>query len=57
MREAACTVETLGFEASVSEHLDDLGVFLAFFFEDEFALFVVVFVLAPTSVLAALLGC
>jgi hypothetical protein len=55
MREAARAVETLGFETAVTKHLHDLGVFLAFLFEDEFALFVVVFVLAPTSVLAALL--
>jgi hypothetical protein len=56
MCEAAGAVEALGFETAVSEHLDDLGVFLAFFFEDKLALFVVVFVLTTTSVLATLSG-
>ena len=54
MRETTSAVETLGFQTSVSEHLNDLGVFLAFLFEDEFALFIVVLVLTPTSVLASL---
>jgi len=57
MGETAGAVETLGFQAAVSEHLDDLGVFLALLFEDEFALLVVVLVLTPTSVLATLGGC
>ena len=54
MGETAGAVEALGFQTTVSEHLDDLGVFLAFFFEDEFALFVVVLVLTPTSVFTSL---
>jgi hypothetical protein len=54
MCEAALAVEALGFEAAVSEHLDDLGVFLAFLLEDEFALLVVVLVLAAAPILAAL---
>jgi hypothetical protein len=54
MGEAARAVEALGFQAPVTQHLDDLGVFLALLFEDEFALFVVVLVLTPTSVLATL---
>jgi hypothetical protein len=55
MCEAARAVEALSFETAVAEHLDYLGVFLAFLFEDEFALLVVVFVLASASVLTALL--
>jgi len=54
MCKTTSAVETLGFQTSVSEHLDDLGVFLAFLLEDEFALFIVVLVLTPTSVLASL---
>lgn len=54
MGETAGAVEALGFQTTVSEHLDDLGVFLAFLFEDEFALFVVVLVLTPTSVFTSL---
>lgn len=55
MREAARAVKALCLETSVSKHLDDLGIFLALLFEDEFALLVVVLVLTPTSVLATLL--
>jgi hypothetical protein len=33
-----------------------LGVFLAFFFEGEFALFVVILVLAATTIFASLVG-
>ena len=54
MGEAAGAVEALGFQAAVSEHLYYLGVFLALLFEDEFALFIVVFVLSPTSVFTSL---
>jgi hypothetical protein len=56
MGETAGAVEALGLQTTVSEHLDDLGVFLAFLFEDEFALFVVVLVLTPTSVFTSLVG-
>jgi hypothetical protein len=54
MGETASAVEALGFQTAISEHLDDLSVFLALLFEDEFALLVVVLVLTPTSVLATL---
>ena len=37
-----------------TEHLDDLSIFLTLLLEGEFALLVVVLVLAPTSVLASL---
>jgi hypothetical protein len=56
MCEAARAVETLGFETTVSEHLDDLGVFLALLLEDKLALLVVVLVLTPTPVLTTLLS-
>jgi hypothetical protein len=54
MGEAAGAVEALGFQAAVTQHLDYLSVFLTLLFEDEFALFVVVLVLTPTSVLTTL---
>ena len=54
MGKAAGTVKALSFQATVSEHLDDLGVFLAFLLEDKFALLIVVLVLTPTSVFTSL---
>jgi hypothetical protein len=54
MGETASAVEALGFQTAVSEHLDYLGIFLTFLFEDEFTLFVVVLVLTPTSVFTSL---
>jgi hypothetical protein len=56
MCEAARAVEALGLETAVSEHLDDLGVFLALLLEDELPLLVVVLVLTPTPVLTTLLS-
>jgi hypothetical protein len=56
MGETARAVEALGFKTSVSEHLDDLSVFLALLLEDELALLVVVLVLTPTPVLTTLLS-
>jgi hypothetical protein len=56
MCKTARAIEALGFQASVSEHLDDLGVFLALLLEDELALLVVVLVLTPTPVLTTLLS-
>lgn len=56
MRQTTCAVEALSLQTSVSEHLDDLGVFLALLLEDEFALLVVVLVLTPTPVLTTLLN-
>jgi hypothetical protein len=55
MGEAAGAVEALRFQAAVAQHLDDLGVLLAFFLEDELALFVVVLVLSTAPVLTTLL--
>lgn len=54
MCEAAGAIEALGLESAVAEHLDDLSIFLALLFEDEFALLVVVLVLTTASVLATL---
>lgn len=44
----------VGLEATVSEHLYDLGIFLAIFLEGELTLLVVVLVLSTTSVLSSL---
>jgi hypothetical protein len=54
MGEALLAVEAERFEAAVAEHLEDLGIFLAFFFEGQLALLVVVFVLATTPVFTSL---
>ncbi len=54
MGKTPCAVEALGLQTAVAEHLDDLGVFLAFLLEDELALLVVILVLTPTSILATL---
>lgn len=45
----------VGLEATVAEHLHDLGVFLTIFLEGELTLLVVVLVLSTTSVLSSLL--
>ena len=47
-------IKAEGFQSAISEHLDDLGVFLTFFFEGEFSLFVVILVLASTAILTTL---
>ena len=52
--ETLFAIEAEGLETSVTQHLDDLGVFLAFLFEGQLAFFVVVLVLATTTVFTAL---
>jgi hypothetical protein len=47
-------IEAEGFESTVTQHLEHLGVFLTFFFEGEFALLVVVFVFASTPIFTTL---
>lgn len=42
------------FESTVTQHLEDLGVFLTFFFEGEFALLIVVFVFSSTPIFTTL---
>ena len=54
MCQSLLAVETKRLETAVTQHLEHLGVFLAFFFEDQFALFVVVLVLAAAPVFASL---
>lgn len=49
-------VEAHGLETAVAQHLDDLRVFLTLLLEDQFALLVVVLVLAATAILTTLLG-
>jgi len=48
--EALFAVEAESFETAVAEHFDDLRVFLAFLFEGQFALLVVILVLSTTSI-------
>ena len=52
--EAFFAVEAEGFQAAVAQHFEHLGVFLPFFLEGQFALFVVVFVFAAASIFASL---
>jgi len=47
-------IEALGFQATVSKHLDDLGVFLALLLKRQLSLLVVILVLPPSTVLATL---
>jgi hypothetical protein len=47
-------VKTEGFESTVTQHLQDLRVFLTFFFEGEFALLVVVFIFSSTPIFTTL---
>jgi len=54
MGQAPCAVKALCLEASVAQHLDNLRVLLALLLEHELAFLIVVLVLTPTSVLAAL---
>jgi hypothetical protein len=54
MGQSCGTVKALGLETSVSEHLDYLGILLAFLLEDELALLVVVLVLSSSPVFTAL---
>jgi hypothetical protein len=52
--EALAAVETHSLEATVAEHLYDLGVLLAILLEGEFTTLVVVLLGTPSAVLAAL---
>ena len=48
-------IEALRLETAVTKHLDDLGILLAVFTEDELALVIVVLVLSTSPVLSTLL--
>lgn len=54
VRQPLFAIEALGFEATVSEHLGDLGVFLSVLSEYEFTLVVVVLVLSTPPILSSL---
>ncbi len=56
MCQSLLAIETECFEAAVTQHFKDLGVFLTFFLEGELAFFVVVLILAATPVFATLEG-
>lgn len=47
-------IEAHGLNTPVSQHFDDLGIFLTVFTEHEFALVVFVLVFSPPSVLSTL---
>jgi hypothetical protein len=47
-------IEAKGFESTVTQHLENLGVFLTFFLEGEFTLLIVVFVLSSTPIFTTL---
>lgn len=55
MCQSLFAVETECFQTAVTQHLEHLGIFLPFFFEGEFALFVVVLVFAATPVFTTLI--
>ena len=48
------TVEAVGLQAAVPQHLDDLGVLLPVLLEDELSLVALVLVLTPPSILPSL---
>jgi len=54
MSQSFLAIEAKGFKATIAEHLEDLCVFLTFFFEGEFTLLVIVLVLSTTPVLSSL---
>jgi hypothetical protein len=54
MCQSFLAVKAKGLEPAVTEHLEDLGILLTFFFEGQFALFVVIFVLAAATIFASL---
>ena len=47
-------IEALGFQTTVSKHLDHLGIFLAVFLEDELSFVIIVLVLATSPVFSSL---
>jgi len=47
-------IEAHGFDASIAQHFDDLGILLAVFAEHQFTLEAFVFVLTATAVLSSL---
>lgn len=51
---ALLAVEALGLETAVPQHLDDLGVLLPVFTEDQLALVVVVLVFATSPIFSSL---
>jgi siroheme synthase (precorrin-2 oxidase/ferrochelatase) len=55
MRQSLLAIEAHRLNASVSEHLDDLRIFLAVFTKDELTLVVLVLVLSSSPVLSTLL--
>merc|ERR1712029_1328790 len=47
------TVKTHSFESSITKHLGDLGVLLAIFFENEFTLEALIFILSSTPIFSS----
>ena len=52
--ESFATVKTHCFQSAIAQHLDNLSILLAIFFEDEFAFLSFVLVLSPSAILSSL---